>query len=204
MDGTTNKLHVVLEQISKFNGKKAGDFLKWSSKLRASLSIYNRAIINILQGQKRPSETGDSQATARAAWDVANQDLFSMLLFSTGDSAFYVVRRFEGTTVKDRAGHGQQTWAALREKFKGGLGKAIRAEHSKMNNTRMRSDQDPYWSTFTSRIAAEIALTRATHQTVPQMVSMRIYSCMLYRSNMRPFDKPTYREENPALPISGV
>ena len=48
--------------------------------LRASLSIYNRAIFNILQRQERPPETDDSQATARAAWDAGNQDLFSILL----------------------------------------------------------------------------------------------------------------------------
>ena len=66
MDETANNLHVVLKQISKFDGKKADDFLQWSSKLRASLSIYNRVIFNILQGRERPSVTDDSQATARA------------------------------------------------------------------------------------------------------------------------------------------
>ena len=94
MDDATNNLHVVLTQILKFDGKKADDFLSWSSKLRASLSIYTRAILNILQGQKRPSEIYDSQATARAACDAANQDVLSILFFSTGGSAFFVVRRF--------------------------------------------------------------------------------------------------------------
>ena len=65
MDGTASNLDIVLKQVSKLNGEKADDFLK-SSKLRASLSIYNRAIFNILQGQERPSETDDSQATAHA------------------------------------------------------------------------------------------------------------------------------------------
>ena len=144
VDGTTNNLHVVLTEKSKFDGKKAAHFLGWSSKFRASLSIYNRAILNILQGQERPSENDDSQATARGAWNTANHDLFSIRLFSTGGSAFFVVRRFESTTLEDRAAHGQQAWAALREKFKGSSREAIRAEHSKMNNnTRIPSDQDP-------------------------------------------------------------
>ena len=95
-----------------------------------------------MQGQERPSVTDDSQATAPAAWDAANQDLFSILLFLTGGSAF-VVRRFEGTKVEDEAGHGQQAWAALPEKFKGSSREAIRAEHAKMNNTPMRSGHDP-------------------------------------------------------------
>ena len=108
MDGTTNNLHIVLKKISKFDSEKADDFLEWSSKLLASLSLYNKAIFNILQGQERPSETDDNQDTARAAWDAANQDLFSMLLFSTGGSMFFIVRKFEGTTPEDGAGHGQQ------------------------------------------------------------------------------------------------
>ena len=94
MDGTANHLHVVLKQISKFDGRKGGDFLEWSSKLRASLSIYNRAIFNIMQGQERPSVSDDSQATARAACHAANQDLFSILSFSTGGTTFFVVRRY--------------------------------------------------------------------------------------------------------------
>ena len=71
-----------------------------------------------MQGQERPSVTDDSQATARAAWDAANHDLFNILLFSTGGSTVFVVRRFEGTTLEDGAGHGQQAWVALREKVK--------------------------------------------------------------------------------------
>ena len=143
MDGTANHLHVVLKQISKFDGRKGGDFLEWSSKLRASLSIYNRTIFNIMQGQECASVTDHSQATTHAAWDATNQDLFSILFFSTGGSAFFVVRRFGSTTLEDEAGHGQQAWAALREKFRGSSRKAIRAEHVKMNNTLMRSGQDP-------------------------------------------------------------
>ena len=74
-----------------------------------------------MQGQERPSVTDDSQATARAAWDAANHDLFNILLFSTGGSTVFVVRRFEGTTLEDGAGHGQQAWVALRDKFKGSV-----------------------------------------------------------------------------------
>ena len=108
MDDTSNNLHVVLKQTSKFDGNKTDDFLEWSSKLCASLSIYNRAIFTIMQGQERPSETDDTQATACAAWDVANQDRFSILLRSTDGSNFFVVRRFEGTTLEGGAG----TWTS--------------------------------------------------------------------------------------------
>ena len=55
-DGVANNLHVVLKQKSKFDGKKADEFLEWSSKLHSSLSIYNKPTFNILQGKERPSE----------------------------------------------------------------------------------------------------------------------------------------------------
>ena len=123
MDGVANNLYVVLKQISKFNGKKAGESLEWSSKLRASHSIYNKAIFNILQGQERSLGTDDSQATTRVAWDAANHDLFNVLFFSTGGSASFVARGVEGTTPEDGTGHGQLSWASLRE-----TSKALRAK----------------------------------------------------------------------------
>ena len=56
MDGVTNTLDVVLTRTPKFDGTKADEFLEWSSKLRSSLSIYNKPTFNILQGKERPSE----------------------------------------------------------------------------------------------------------------------------------------------------
>ena len=69
--------------------------------------------------------------------------MFSVLLISIGGSAFFVVQRSEGTTREDGAGRGQLTWVALRETIKGSWRDAIHAEHAKMNNTPMRSGQDP-------------------------------------------------------------
>ena len=44
-----NVQHVV-KQVSKLDGKNADDFLKWSSKLRVSLSLYSKPIFEIVQG----------------------------------------------------------------------------------------------------------------------------------------------------------
>ena len=87
--------------------------------------------------------TDGIQATARAEWDAANQDLFPILFFSTDGSAFFILQRFEITTIEDGAGNGRQAWAGLREKFKGSSREAIRAERAKMNNTPMRSRHLP-------------------------------------------------------------
>ena len=114
-----NNLHVNVKQIPECEGKKVGEFLEWDSNLRASLGVYNNTIFNILQGQERPSEFDTDQETTRATWDAANQDLYRVLFFITAASAISVVRRFQGKTPAEGPGHGQQVWAALREKLNG-------------------------------------------------------------------------------------
>ena len=54
--GAVNNFHVIVKQITKFDGRRADDVLEWDSKLRASLSMYNKTIFNVLQAQERQSE----------------------------------------------------------------------------------------------------------------------------------------------------
>ena len=103
----------------------------------------NKTLFNVIQGQEWPSEVDANQETTRATWDAANQDLYSVLCFTTAGSAFSVVRRFQGKTPAEGAGHRQQAWAALHEKFNGCSLTAIREEHIRMTNTWMRPGQDP-------------------------------------------------------------
>ena len=110
--------------------------------LRASLGVYNKTTFNVLQGQERSLEVDANQEITRTIWDAAKQDLYSVLFFTTAGSAFFVVRGFQGKTPAEGVGHGQQAWAALREKFDGCLRAAIRAEHIRMTSTRMRPGQD--------------------------------------------------------------
>ena len=91
----------VAKQVLKFDGKNADDFLEWSSKLRASLSLYSKTIFEIVQGPQRPSDLDNDQATAREGWDDANHNLFSILFFTTPGPAFSVVRKFEGRTREE-------------------------------------------------------------------------------------------------------
>ena len=39
-DSSTNNFHAIVKQVNKFDGKRAGDFLEWQSKLRTALSLY--------------------------------------------------------------------------------------------------------------------------------------------------------------------
>ena len=91
--GAMNNFHVIVKQTTKFIGRKADEFLEWDFKLCASLSVYNKAIFNVLQRKERPLEFYTDQETTRATWDAANQDLYSVLFFTTASSAFSVVWR---------------------------------------------------------------------------------------------------------------
>ena len=129
-----NVQHVV-KQVSKFDGKKANDFLEWSSKLRISLSLYRKPIFEIVQGLQRPSDLDNNQATSREGWDGANHNLFSIIFLTTSGPAFSVVRRLERKT--------REAWAALREKFDGCSRAALRAAHREIETVKMQSDEDP-------------------------------------------------------------
>ena len=78
-----NNFHVIVKEITKFDGRRVNESLEWDSKLRASLNVYNKTIFNVLQGQERPSEFDAYQETTRSIWDAANQDLHSVLFFTT-------------------------------------------------------------------------------------------------------------------------
>ena len=137
-----NVQHVV-KQVSKFDGKNADDFLEWSSKLRVSLSLYSKPIVEIVQESQQPSGLDNDQVTARERWNDANYTLFSILFFTTSDPAFSVVRRFEGKTREDTVGHRHDAWGALREKFDGCSREALLAAHPELGTVKMRSDEDP-------------------------------------------------------------
>ena len=60
-----NNFHVIVKQITKFDGRRADEFLERDSKLHTSLSVYNTTIFNILQGQEQPSKFDADQETTR-------------------------------------------------------------------------------------------------------------------------------------------
>ena len=86
-----NNFPVIVKQITRFDGRRANEFLEWDSKLCTSLSVYTKIISNVLQ--KGRSGRQSSMPTRRPL-DAKNQDLFSVLFFTAVGSAFSVGRRF--------------------------------------------------------------------------------------------------------------
>ena len=62
----------AMKKVSKFDRKNADGVLEWPSKLRVSLSLYNKSIFEIVQGTERPPDFDNDQATACEGWDDAN------------------------------------------------------------------------------------------------------------------------------------
>ena len=140
MEGSVQ--HVV-KQVSNFDGKNDDEVLERSSKLRVSLSLYSKSIFELVQGLQGPSYLYNDQASARKGLDDANNNLYSILHFTTSTPAFSVVRRFEGKTQENGVEHRQDAWAALREEFDDCSREALRAEHREMETVEMQSNEDP-------------------------------------------------------------
>ena len=49
--GAVNSFHVIVKQITKFDGRKAGAFLEWDFKLRASLGVSNKTTSTSYKGR---------------------------------------------------------------------------------------------------------------------------------------------------------
>ena len=115
--GAVNNFHVIVKQITKFVGWRVDEFLEWDSKLCTSLSVYNKTLFSVFQGQERSLEFNADQGTTRATWDAANQDPYNVLFFITAGSAFSVVWRFQSMTRTTGVGSPSRD---IRQVFAGG------------------------------------------------------------------------------------
>ena len=96
---------VIVKDIHTVVGKNAADFIEWYKKVRISLNIYDKAVFRVLQGAPIPSAATDTDGSKLAAWNTANEDLYSVLFFRTKGEACSVVRRFAGKTLDEGSEH---------------------------------------------------------------------------------------------------
>ena len=72
-----------------------------------------------------------------------NENLFSILSFTTERSANNVVKWHMGKTREDGVGNGQAAWSALEEKYNSHTKEARRAYHENLHSTKMKSGDNP-------------------------------------------------------------
>ena len=115
--------------------------MDYKDKLRVVLSFHRQSVAAILQGDPKPPAAQNS--TAVATWERANENLFSILFFTTERSANNVVKKHIGKTREDGVGNGQAAWNALEEKYNSHTKEATRAYHEKLNSTKTKPGDDP-------------------------------------------------------------
>ena len=137
----TNNIQAMLKFCPHFDGKDKAHFFNYKDKLCVVLSFHRQSVAAILQGDPKPPAAQNS--TAVATWERANENLFSILFFTTERSANNVVKTHMGKTREDGVGNGQAAWSALEEKYNCHTKEARRAYHEKLHSTKMKSGDDP-------------------------------------------------------------
>ena len=132
---------IMLNYCPRFDGKYKAQYLEYKDRLRVVLSFYRQSVAAIFQGEPKP--TAAQNSTAVASWERANENLFSILFFTTERSANNVVKRHMGKTREDGVGNGQAAWSALEEKYNSHTKEARRAYYEKLHSTKMKSGDDP-------------------------------------------------------------
>ena len=128
----------------------------------------------------------------REGWDDDNHHFYSILYSTTSDTIFSVVRRFEGKTRENGVEHGQDAWAALREKFDSCSREALRAAHREMETVKMRSDEDPNDFLY-KKDRCHDRLNYVTPKEVPSDRQYEDISCNAFHQSTTEFSRPTLR-----------
>ena len=139
----THSIQATVNFYPRFGGKDKTHFLESKDKLRVSLLFYRQNVAAILQSEPKPTATQNSPAVV--AWTRANENLFSILFFTTERSANNVVKKHMGKTREDGVGNGQVAWNALEKKYwyNSPTKEASRAYHEHLHSTKMKSGDDP-------------------------------------------------------------
>ena len=117
--------------------------MDYKDKLRVALSFHRQSVATILQGDPKPPVARNS--TAVATWERANENLFSILFFTTERSANNVIKKHMGKTRND----------ALEEKYNSHIKEARRAYHEKLHSTKMKSGDGPDDFLYTMHVFRE-------------------------------------------------
>ena len=110
----TDSTQAIVYFYPRFGGKDKTHLLGYKDKPRASVSFTRQSVAALLQGGSKPATTQNLPAVA--TWTWANENLLSILFFTTERSANNVVKRHMGKTRKNGVGNEQAAWNALEKK----------------------------------------------------------------------------------------
>ena len=116
----------------------------WSTRTGFASCCRSIGKASPLFSRANRSRQPHENSTAVASWEYANENLFSILFFTTERSANNVVKKHMGKTLENGVGNEQAAWSALEEKYNSPKKEARRAYHEKLHSTKMKSGDDPY------------------------------------------------------------
>ena len=102
--------------------------------------FYQQSVAAILQGDPKP--TAAQNSTAVATWERANENLFSIMFFTTERSSNNVVKRHMDKTQQDGVGNEQAVWSDLEEEYNSHTKEVKKAYHETLHSTKIKSGDD--------------------------------------------------------------
>ena len=91
-ESSSSALNRTLDTIG--NCKGPANYREWGREVRQAFGLYAREIVRVLDEALRPQET---DAGGVAAWETANNNIYSIFFFLTEGSANITVRAHECT-----------------------------------------------------------------------------------------------------------
>ena len=81
-ESSSSALNRTWDTFGKCKGP--ANYREWGRKVRQAFGLYARDKLKVLDGASRPGET---DADGEAAWETANNNIYSILFFLTEGSA---------------------------------------------------------------------------------------------------------------------
>jgi len=132
-------LKKTLETVGQYKDQR--NDREWAETFRMAVGLHSQDLLKILDGESCPSGTGMDAATAASNWKSRNNQLFSLIYFSTVESANITTKPFQGKTGGEM-GNGAAAWAALKERFAGNTKESRRALREQLHSAKLRHGQN--------------------------------------------------------------
>ena len=110
-ESSSSALNRTLDNIGTCKGPRNNR--EWGRKIRQAFGLYAPDLLNVLDGEPCPAAT---DTTKVAAWEKANNNIYSILFFMTEGSANITVRAYE-STGQGCSGDGVAAWKTLKTRF---------------------------------------------------------------------------------------
>lgn len=138
-ESSFNALKRTLESVGLC--KEQRDYREWQAKFRQAVGFHSQELLKILDGEPCPVGTDPDAVAATATWEGRNNQLYSLVYFSTTGSANITTRPFQAKSGGEM-GDGAAAWAALKARFDGNTKESRRVCKTQLHAAKLRPGQN--------------------------------------------------------------